>query len=204
MLRVEGLRFGYDGRDLWLPLSLAASAGNRIWIRGTNGAGKSTLLALLAGLKQPVSGSVAWQVPLGQSQIRLIGHELPLKKYLTVAEMRLRFGALFGTPQGDSIALDVEDVPDNAFCHTLSAGNRQRLALSSLLYGTSHVWLLDEAHSHLDTQAQQILEEMIRFFTKSGGLLIYTRHDPSPTLPDQIIVLERPIKDGTDRWAQWT
>lgn len=47
-------------REILAPVSLTIGAGERWTIVGPNGSGKSTLAAILAGVRRPYSGAIAW------------------------------------------------------------------------------------------------------------------------------------------------
>ncbi len=58
-LVAKGLSGGYAARTLFDSLDLTVAPGDVIGVVGVNGAGKSTLLRLLAGVDEPLAGSVS-------------------------------------------------------------------------------------------------------------------------------------------------
>ncbi|MDQ5862542.1 MAG: ATP-binding cassette domain-containing protein, partial [Actinomycetota bacterium] len=58
-LVAKDLSGGHDHRTLFANLSLTVAPGDVVGVVGANGAGKSTLLRLLAGVDQPLGGSVS-------------------------------------------------------------------------------------------------------------------------------------------------
>ncbi|ROQ39795.1 ATPase subunit of ABC transporter with duplicated ATPase domains [Frondihabitans sp. PhB188] len=58
-LVAKGLAGGYAARTLFDSLDLTVAPGDVIGLVGVNGAGKSTLLRLLAGVDQPLAGTVS-------------------------------------------------------------------------------------------------------------------------------------------------
>ena len=58
-LQAKGVAAGHGDRDLFTALDLVVAPGDVIGLVGPNGAGKSTLLRILAGVRQPDSGTVA-------------------------------------------------------------------------------------------------------------------------------------------------
>ncbi len=58
-LVAQSLAGGYGHRTLFDSLDLTVAPGDVVGVVGANGAGKSTLLRLLAGLDEPMAGSVA-------------------------------------------------------------------------------------------------------------------------------------------------
>ncbi|MFE6775525.1 ABC-F family ATP-binding cassette domain-containing protein [Streptomyces sp. NPDC057702] len=64
-LVAKNLAAGHGDRTLFAGLDLVVGAGDTIGLVGANGAGKSTLLRLLAGLAEPVEGTVTLSPPHG-------------------------------------------------------------------------------------------------------------------------------------------
>lgn len=56
----KGLAGGHDHRTLFSGLDLTIAPGDVVGVVGANGGGKSTLLRLLAGIDEPLEGSVSW------------------------------------------------------------------------------------------------------------------------------------------------
>src|SRR6266851_3439566 len=59
LLSCQALTASFGANRLFEDLSLSLSDGDRLGLIGPNGSGKSTLLGILAGTRQPDSGSVA-------------------------------------------------------------------------------------------------------------------------------------------------
>jgi heme exporter protein A len=70
--------------------------------------------------------------------------------------------------------LDFDDQP----CHSLSAGQKRRVALAQLLTTDSPLWVLDEPFTSLDVKGVALVEGMLRRHLGSGGLAIVTTHHP--------------------------
>ena len=58
MIVCEGLRVGYDGREVLTGIDLAVAPGEMVGLLGPNGAGKTTLLLALTGAIAPTAGRV--------------------------------------------------------------------------------------------------------------------------------------------------
>src|SRR5689334_15133805 len=61
LIRARSVVFGYGGRPIVRADDLAIHAGHCLGMFGPNGSGKTTLVRGLAGLIQPMSGSVKRQ-----------------------------------------------------------------------------------------------------------------------------------------------
>ena len=58
MIKSEGLRKSFEGREILRGVDLSVSRGEFLSIMGKSGSGKSTLLNVLAGNLKPDSGYV--------------------------------------------------------------------------------------------------------------------------------------------------
>ena len=59
LMKLEKLRFGYDGRLIFDGLNLTVERGDRLALTGGNGSGKSTLISLMLGLLTPTGGQIS-------------------------------------------------------------------------------------------------------------------------------------------------
>ena len=181
-----------------IDASFALVAGDGVAIIGPSAAGKSTLARAITGV---------W--PLVRGQVRLDGAALdqwapdalgPHIGYLpqsvelmegTVAQNIARFDpeAPDETIVAAARAAGVHDLvlrlergydtlvgPDGS---TLSAGQRQRIALARALYGDPFLVVLDEANSNLDQEGEQALIEAIGRVRARGGIVVAIAHRPS-------------------------
>lgn len=167
--RVAALR----GERLVLSgVSLAVQPGGALLLLGPNGSGKSTLLRLLAGLKRPDAGSVAW--PDLTVPVAYLGHLDAIKPGLTARE-NLHFAAA-GQPVTPALAaLGLERLGDLP-ARMLSAGQRRRLALARLPLSRAPLWLLDEPTLGLDTASLGLLATLLASHRAGGGGVVAATH----------------------------
>ncbi|MBO1324688.1 heme ABC exporter ATP-binding protein CcmA [Acetobacter sp. TBRC 12305] len=92
-LVVEDLCVFRGNRLVLDAVGFSLGTGGALLLRGPNGAGKSTLLRVLAGLRQPDSGTVLWHGhPVGAdtaahaARVAYLGHQDALKPGLSVVE----------------------------------------------------------------------------------------------------------------------
>ena len=185
VIEARGLAFAREDERIFGPVDFALRAGGVLLVEGGNGAGKTTLIRLLAGLQEPTDGELRWR---GESydgafapgQMVLLGHQLGIKPDLSPLE-HLRFRiALDGQRAGTSphaALLSVglqgfEDMP----ARTLSAGQRKRIALATLLLGTATAWLLDEPYANLDREGHTLVDRMLDQHCRRGGVAALTSH----------------------------
>ncbi|RAU41593.1 MULTISPECIES: cytochrome c biogenesis heme-transporting ATPase CcmA [unclassified Pseudomonas] len=187
VLEATGLACERDWRLLFEHLDLRLSAGDMVQISGPNGSGKTSLLRLLSGLMQPTAGDVLLDgSPMAAQRSNLahhllwIGHSAGIKDVLTPVENLTWLCALHHRLDTAQIwsALEAvglrgfEDVP----CHTLSAGQKRRVALARLFLPGPGLWMLDEPFTALDKQGVAQLEEHLAVHCEQGGVVVLTTH----------------------------
>ncbi len=157
-------------------VSLAVGPGEAVLLLGRNGAGKSTLLRVLAGLKRPDAGSVAWAGGEEAPPPAYLGHLDAIKLGLSVREnLRLAACGQAVLPALEAMGLHtLADLPTRM----LSAGQRRRLALSRLALSRSPLWLLDEPTIGLDGASLGLLAALLaRHRAEGGGVVAATHQD---------------------------
>lgn len=190
MLEVSNLACARGDHQLFTGLSFSLGAGELMQVQGENGSGKTTLLRTLCGFMQPVAGEICWRGQnvreLGEefnAEMIYLGHHNAIKDELNALE-NLRISAgLAGCAVEEKEALAAlrrmglrrrEHLP----VKVLSQGQRRRVALSRLLVGNAHLWILDEPLTALDVGAVGLMQELIGEHLSKGGMVIFTTHQP--------------------------
>lgn len=195
-LKTFALSVGRDEIVLAADISLSISAGTGLMLRGPNGAGKSTLLLTLAGLLDPIEGSVTLEghdEDLGPA-FHHCGHRNAIRPRLTAAETLDFWRGINGSPALpvaqalERVGLSRQAKLDAAY---LSAGQQRRLALARLLVSARPVWLLDEPTSALDADGQKLLAGLIGDHLAQGGIAVIASHDAIAVEGLSVFTLER-------------
>ena len=197
-LTIEALRVEYPGRGgpAVDDFSMQLRAGARVALTGPSGAGKSTVLAVLLRFVEPSAGSVT--LGTEDREHTVVGEWrrhfswLPQRPHLfhtTLAE-NLRLGApdapdedLYAVLDAVGLAELMRNLPDGlatVLGHdglTLSAGERQRVALARTLLRPAPVVLLDEPTASLDPPTVRRLAPAIEPWL-AGRTVIVAAHEP--------------------------
>lgn len=171
------------GRTVFRDVSFSLKPGQLMQLTGPNGSGKSTLLRLIAGLNEPMTGSLALdggdpELTIGQ-QAHYIAHQEAVKTALTVQE-NLAFwrGFLGGGDVGAALAaFDLARLSSYP-AGLLSAGQKRRLALARLALVPRALWLLDEPTVGLDAASLARLVTAMAERLATGGMIIAATHVP--------------------------
>ena len=189
-IAVEGLSFEYPGMRALDDVSFTVERGSVTALVGPNGAGKTTLLRCLAGLDQPLLGSVevagvdVLEEPrLAHRKMGLLADFFGLYDALTVRQCLAHASAANGVPAAQLDAtvqraaerLEISDKLD-ARAGELSRGQRQRVAIGQALAHGPEVLLLDEPASGLDPEARLSLAGLFKRLQSEGVTLIVSSH----------------------------
>jgi cobalt/nickel transport system ATP-binding protein len=207
-LKLQNVSYSYDGeREALCNLSFSIQRGRSVCVAGANGSGKSTLLELIAGCMKPSSGDIL-----------IDGESVFAKK--SVATVRKKTGLIFQEPDNqlfmptvwEDVAFGVMNAGTTAECareaamkalamvdgcslaerrpYTLSGGEKQRVAIASVLIMESEILLLDEPTASLDPRARK---NIIRLLKDLNATKIIASHDLDMALDicDELIFLHQ-------------
>lgn len=194
VLECRGVSYGYvqgSGGVAVSDLSITIRAGEFVAIVGNNGAGKTTLSKLLNGLLKPTQGTV-------------LVDGVPTTA-LRTSELASRVGMLFQNPDRQicqetvleeiAFGLRVKGVDDGeaddrasalvdefgfvgqAAPYLLSRGERQMLALASVIAGEPDVLILDEPTCGLDYRECMDVMGRVKRLNEAGTTVVMITHD---------------------------
>ncbi len=216
---IDKLWFSYGERAVLQDINLEVGEGEFVAIMGRNASGKTTLVRHLNGLLLPSKG-------------RVIVHGIDTRDS-SVAELSRYVGYVFQNPNDHLFADTVEEEisfslrnigtkPDEitplveqamstfgltryrcSYPRYLSGGEKQRVALASVLVAQPRVIVLDEPTRGMDWQLKKELMDFLDDYRRQGNTVIMVTHDVEMVAEcaDRVILLSegRMVVDGSKR-----
>jgi len=197
ILRLEGIHYRYPGSPgpALRGVDLAIETGLKVAIVGRNGSGKSTLFLHCNGILRPDRGRVLLDG-------RPVGYDR-----LSLTELRRSVGIVFQNPDDQlfsaSVAQDIAFGPLNLGLseqvarrrvqsaaedcgiadlldrptHSLSGGEKARVALAGVLAMEPRVLLVDEVTGSLDPWMRRQMLTILGRLATSGKAVVMATHD---------------------------
>jgi len=203
---VHALTYAYpDGQAALAGVDLTVAAGERVALLGPNGAGKTTLMLHLNGVLTATTGSVEISgIRLDRKSLHDIRRRVGLvfqdpddQLFMPTVAQDVAFGpANFGLRGAElaarvANALEVVSLTEDAERSPthLSAGQRRRAALATVLACQPDILVLDEPSANLDPVARRELAETLSGLAAS--MLIVTHDLPyAAQLCDRAVVMD--------------
>lgn len=171
-------------------VSFSVEQGAIFGFLGSNGSGKSTVIRMLCGLLAPSEGQarvagldVGTQAERIRTHIGYMSQKVSLYANLTVKENLLFFGGLYGLSPAQITARQAVLFPrlglagvDAVLVRALSAGLKQRVALTGALLHDPEIVFLDEPTAGVDVINRRVFWELIREFAAEGKTIFVTTH----------------------------
>jgi multiple sugar transport system ATP-binding protein len=194
-----------DGSSAVSHLSLHVRNGELMVIVGPSGCGKSSVLRLIAGLDPlaggtiSIGGRVVNHLTPGERNLAMVFEAAALYPHLTAAQ-NLRFGLAIRKLPADEIEQRVEAETRvlrlgrflDRKPKTLSAGQRQRVAVGRATVRVPDVFLLDEPLTHMDAGERIRLRTQLAQLQQGLGVTaIYVTHDQAQAMAigDRVAVM---------------
>ncbi len=221
MIAAESLSFSYsDGIEALARVNLKVKAGEFVALMGANGSGKTTLLKLLIGLLKPSAGRVFLDGKELRSyregevfrRVGMVFQDPNDQLFATRVVDDVGFGVVNQGTNAEGTSLRVAEALATVGCsdlvgraiHSLSFGQKRRVALAGVLAMQPSTILLDEPTGGLDSHAVNPLMRLLkRLQHEMGTTLIMATHDVElvPLFCDRVLVLEkgRIVAEGAPR-----
>lgn len=184
ILRVEDLLGQIGDRTLWKPSSFQINGDDKVAIVGDNGVGKSTLIKKIIDQVKGVQLSTA--VKIGYFDQKLNDLKLDQSILTHVSEQAIQSESLIRT-----CLARLHFYRDDVYkpIHTLSGGQRVKVALAKLLVSDVNMLILDEPTNFLDIEAIEALESLLLAYPST---ILFVTHDQRliERLATKLIIIE--------------
>jgi ABC-2 type transport system ATP-binding protein len=209
---VRDLQKRYDEVLAAQGVSFEIEDGEIFGLLGPNGSGKTTTLECVIGLRQPDAGQIevcgmdAREHPKAvKERIGAVLQTIALQDKITPREALALFASFYKSAAAPAGLLDRFGLLDKADApfDTLSAGQRQRLAVALAFVNSPELIFLDEPTTGLDPQSRRDLHGEIVQMKRDGHTVLLTTHniDEAEQLCDRIAIIDggRIIASGPPR-----
>jgi energy-coupling factor transport system ATP-binding protein len=207
MISVENLDYTYpSGRRALNNINLAIEKGEFVAIVGRNGSGKSTLANVLSGLIKPTRGTV-------------LVNGINTRSKKNFLELRKTLGMVFQNPENQIVFEKVRDdiafglrnlnytdaeiekrideiakimaIEDFTDSFELSMGQKQRVAIASVLAMNPQCIVFDEPTAMLDPKGKKEIQNIVVDLHRKGLTVVYVTNVIDEVLvSDRIVVIE--------------
>ncbi len=191
MIEFKNVCFAYDKKNILENINFNINDGEFIAIVGRNGAGKTTLMKLFNGLLKPTSGTVIVEgldtkISKTSELARKVGFlfqnpDRQICRNTVKDEIEFGLKCIFSDKNEiekrsketiDSFEFSAEKDP-----FSLSRGERQKVALASVLALSPKILVLDEPTTGLDYKECMQIMEVIKALNDKGTTVIMVCHD---------------------------
>lgn len=165
------------GKQALKGMTLQFEENEIIGVMGPNGSGKSTLLKMIGGLLKPSSGKISIEAKVGYLSQNpndyLFSDSVYEELKFTLDMNKIK--------KHDRIHRVLTDLKLNQFKdrnpRDLSGGEKQRVALASVLVSEPQIILLDEPTRGLDRKLKDALGKVIQSLQQDGKTIVIVTHD---------------------------
>jgi ABC-2 type transport system ATP-binding protein len=188
VLRLEGVRLAFAGRDIFQGLDLAVTPGQVYGLIGPSGGGKTTIIRAALGLLSPVEGAAylfgqpSLHLPRRlRAQVGYVPQQFNLYPNLTVAENLDFIAGLYGLGWlrrrrrvGETLRMMELAEHRRKLARDLSGGMQRRLQLAAALLHQPELVVVDEPTAGIDPILRARFWDEFRAIADEGRTVFFT------------------------------
>ncbi|MCM0080446.1 energy-coupling factor ABC transporter ATP-binding protein [Geomonas sp. Red32] len=206
-LSITSLSYRYPGatEPALADISCEVGAGECVCFTGDSGCGKSTLLLAIKGALRGGSRVGSIEIPPhagdGRIPVGIVFQNAESQIVCTTAGEEVAFApenlCIPREEIAERVALALRAVGlegcQKRNVDRFSAGQKQRLAIASVLSANPGILLLDEPSSQLDRRSKEELRDTLGWLKREGYIIVLAEHDilPFAGIIDRYFVMER-------------
>lgn len=200
MIEIKNLSYSYPpGITALKDINLKITQGELLCVIGPNGCGKSTLLKLMDGLIFANSGEYRYKdievtekslkdthnMTRFRSEVSYLFQESESQFFCPTVYDEISFSLRQMDMDEEYIEIRLKNIMERfgianiskRMPHTLSGGEKKKVALASILAHEPSVVLMDEPTANLDPKTQSFIIDIILELNLSGRTVIIATHD---------------------------
>ncbi len=211
------LNFGYNGQPILQDFSLRLEKGKKYALVGSSGCGKSSLVNLLCRFYESETGAITIDhTPITNIKLYDLRERIGLvtqenQVFHDTIWDNIRYSKPESTPEEVHRAISIaglngfiEKSEDGALTligdrgNTLSAGQRQRIAIARAVLRDSDILILDEATSALDSESEGKIIASLQDLYEDNTMIVISHRLSTIQQVDEIICLDggRVVEQG--------
>lgn len=219
-IEAEGIFYAYDdGPWVLQDIDLTIDEGEFVAIIGQNGSGKTTLVKHFDGLLKPqrgivrIGGEETTELTLAQlaSKVGYCFQNPDHQIFHATVEEEIEFGPKHKGVKREEVSQHLEEVLETVglegfrdeYPFSLSRGQRQKLAVGSILAMNPPTIIVDEPTTGMDWRDGLAMMQLIEKLNDSGRTIIIITHDMRivASYADRVVVMKqgRILADGPTR-----
>jgi cobalt/nickel transport system ATP-binding protein len=191
IIRLKGIFFSYDTKEVLKDLNLEIYEGERIGLIGPNGSGKTTLLYIIMGLLKPQAGGVEIFGKVRNKEkefievrqkIGLLFQDSDSQLFCPTVREDIAFGPLnLGKSKEEAIKIVKEvceilgiNSLEERITYKLSGGEKRLVSLATVMAMKPMCYLLDEPSAGLD---EYTTDRFLNYLKSNARTYLIVSHD---------------------------
>ena len=188
MLLGNNLSYKRTNKIIFENITISASAGKIIFVKGKNGSGKTTLLKTILNILDTSSGEIYWMGEKIKKNIFNLYKDTTfvMDKTSSASEMTVRENLIFWKKISQSSInfkellklteiLNLDQLLNQKTMY-LSFGEIKKLELTRLIIEQKKLWILDEPYNGLDKDTIGLINDTFIDHTLNEGIIVFASH----------------------------